>query len=85
MVCKIKIEFCFRRRGRWSDAGEELVILCTCDYGSADQRLLVVGRKKKGKGGVTDEEATGDKDVSKHRPCTDGDFIRNLAQPYAEK
>lgn len=26
--------------------GDELVTLCTCDYGSADQRLLVVGRKK---------------------------------------
>lgn len=28
--------------------GDELVTLCTCDYGSADQRLLVVGRKKEG-------------------------------------
>lgn len=26
--------------------GDELVTLCTCDYGSEDQRLLVVGRKK---------------------------------------
>lgn len=28
-------------------AGDELVTLCTCDYGSADQRLLVVGRRKR--------------------------------------
>lgn len=28
-------------------AGDELVTLCTCDYGSEDQRLLVVGRKKR--------------------------------------
>lgn len=27
-------------------SGDELVTLCTCDYGSEDQRLLVVGRKK---------------------------------------
>ncbi|MCM1266911.1 MAG: class B sortase [Bacteroidales bacterium] len=27
-------------------AGDELVTLCTCDYGSEDQRLLVVGRRK---------------------------------------
>ena len=26
--------------------GDELVTLCTCDYGSEDQRLLVVGKKK---------------------------------------
>jgi len=26
--------------------GDELITLCTCDYGSKDQRLLVVGRKK---------------------------------------
>lgn len=29
-----------------AQSGDELVTLCTCDYGSADQRLLVVGRKK---------------------------------------
>lgn len=28
-------------------AGDELVTLCTCDYGSEDQRLLVVGRRKR--------------------------------------
>lgn len=27
-------------------SGDELVTLCTCDYGSSDQRLLVVGKKK---------------------------------------
>lgn len=26
--------------------GDELITLCTCDYGSKDQRLLVVGKKK---------------------------------------
>lgn len=26
--------------------GDELITLCTCDYGSKDQRLLIVGRKK---------------------------------------
>jgi len=32
-------------------SGDELVTLCTCDYGSTDQRLLVVGRKKQEKRG----------------------------------
>lgn len=34
--------------------GDELVTLCTCDYGSTDQRLLVVGRKKTDKTGGED-------------------------------
>lgn len=29
-----------------AEIGDELVTLCTCDYGSSDQRLLVVGRRK---------------------------------------
>ena len=29
-----------------AEIGDKLVTLCTCDYGSSDQRLLVVGRRK---------------------------------------
>ncbi len=40
-------------------SGDALVTLCTCDYGSEDQRLLVVGRRKTEKTEAEDAETGG--------------------------
>lgn len=45
--CTILAENAIYDTGVKVQAGDELVTLCTCDYGSADQRLLVVGRRKR--------------------------------------
>lgn len=44
--CQALKDNAFYDTGVEAGTGDELVTLCTCDYGSADQRLLVVGRKK---------------------------------------
>lgn len=46
--CQVLKENAVYDTGVEATNGDELVTLCTCDYGSKDQRLLVVGRKKTG-------------------------------------
>ncbi|MDE7176392.1 MAG: class B sortase [Lachnospiraceae bacterium] len=45
--CRILLNNAIYDTGVEAQAGDELVTLCTCDYGSEDQRLLVVGRRKR--------------------------------------
>lgn len=44
--CRTVREHAIYDTGVEAQAGDELVTLCTCDYGSRDQRLLVVGKRK---------------------------------------